>query len=70
MPSRILFYVDTKRDMLYHADLKARLPEFAKGDSAWSAFPSNRFDQLPPLTKPPVHDEPHCDRSKTIKIRE
>jgi hypothetical protein len=54
-------------DTVYHAGLKARLPDLAKGDSAWSAFPASRHDQLPPLSKPPIDDEPHCDRSKNIK---
>lgn len=54
-------------DTVYHAGLKARLPDLAKGDSAWSAFPASRHDQLPSLSKPPIDDEPHCDRSKNIK---
>jgi hypothetical protein len=54
-------------DTLYHAGLKARLPDLEKGDSAWSAFPASRHDQLPPLSKRPVDNEPHCDRSKIIK---
>lgn len=54
-------------DTVYHAGLKARLPDLAKGDSAWSAFPAGRHEQLPPLSKVPIDSEPHCDRSKSIK---
>lgn len=54
-------------DTAYHAGLKARLPDFATGDSAWSAFPASRHDQLPPLSKPPIDNDPHCDWSKSIK---
>ena len=54
-------------DTVYHAGLKARLPDLVKGDSAWSAFPSSRNDRMPPLAKPPIDDEPRCDKSKTIK---
>jgi hypothetical protein len=54
-------------DTVYHAGLKARLPDLAKGDNAWSAFPASGHEQLPPLSKPPIDSEPHCDRSKSIK---
>jgi hypothetical protein len=54
-------------DTVYHAGLKARLPDFATGDSAWSAIPAGRHGQVPTLTKPPVDDKPRCDYSKDIK---
>jgi hypothetical protein len=54
-------------ETLYHAGLKARVPDLVKGDSAWSAFPADRHDQLPPLSKPPIDNEPHCERAKNVK---
>jgi hypothetical protein len=57
-------------DTLYHAGKQARLSDLASGDSAWTAFPVDGQKRLPPLTKPSVDNEPHCDESKTIKIRE
>jgi len=57
-------------DTVYHAGLRARLPDLATGDNAWSAFPASRYDQIPPLAKPPIDDEPHCDKSMTVKAEE
>jgi hypothetical protein len=57
-------------DMVYHAGKRARLPDLASGDGAWSAFPLDGQNKLPPLIKPPFDTAPHCDEGKTIKIKE
>jgi hypothetical protein len=53
-------------DTVYYAGYRARLPELASGDSAWTTFPLDGQNQLPPLGKPPIDTELRCDNSKTI----
>jgi hypothetical protein len=54
-------------DTVYYAGHRARLPELATGDSAWTAVSPDEQNKLPPLGKPPVDTELHCDNSKTIR---
>jgi hypothetical protein len=57
-------------DTVYHAGKRARLPALASGDSAWTDFLSGGQNKMPPVVKPPIDNEPNCDKSKTIKIKE
>jgi hypothetical protein len=54
-------------DTVYYAGHRARLPELVAGDSAWTPVSPDGQDKLPPLGKPPVDTELHCDNNKTIR---
>lgn len=54
-------------DTVYYAGHRARLPELAAGDTAWTAVSPEDQSKLPPLGKLPVDTELHCDNSKTIR---
>jgi hypothetical protein len=54
-------------DTVYYAGHRARLPELAAGDSAWTAASPDGRNKRPPLGKPPIDTELRCDNSKTIR---
>jgi hypothetical protein len=54
-------------DSVYHAGYRARLPELAAGDSAWSPVAREDKEKLPALRRAPIDTELHCDNSKTIR---
>lgn len=57
-------------DTVYFSGQRARLPDLITGDEAWTAFPLDGINKLPPLIKAPIDSEPTCDKSKTITIQE
>lgn len=57
-------------DTVYYAGHRAKLPDLASGDSAWSSFQLDGQNTMPPLVKPPIDTEFHCDNSKTIREQE
>jgi hypothetical protein len=54
-------------DTVYYAGRRARLPELAGGDSAWTPYSQDGLSTGPTLGKPPIDTGLHCDNSKTLR---
>jgi hypothetical protein len=57
-------------DAVYYSGQRARIPDLAAGEGAWAGFSLDGPNKLPPVVKPSIDSEPHCDNSKTIRIKE
>jgi hypothetical protein len=57
-------------DTVYYGDQRAKVRDLSSGYSAWSAYPMNGPNGLPPVGKQPIDTGMHCDRSKTAQKQE
>lgn len=58
------------RDTVYYGDQRAKVLDLRSGYDAWSNYPITGRNGLPPIGKAPIDTSMHCDRSKTIQVRE
>jgi hypothetical protein len=57
-------------DAVYYGDQQAKVRDLSSGYDAWSNYPMTGRNGLPPVGKAPIDTRMHCDRSKTIQVRE
>jgi hypothetical protein len=57
-------------ETVYYGGQRARVPDLSSGYSAWSSYPMTGRNELPLAGKAPIDTGMHCDRSKTVQVRE